>query len=497
MNYERSASLHSRYNPQGEADRYINSLALSIDQSVQFFILIEPGLKFMVSPLKKKFPDAAIIALHAETPAALNKELCIIPPDASWYPETGISVQDFLEQKIPDIEAARIRIIEWRPALAVYKNVYLSLVEETAAFIKRSDANARTIAAFGKRWIKNFFKNIRLVTTILRPCIISKPILVTGAGPSLEDVLPVIKKASGEGSVFVVAVSSSVAALKAAGIEADMLITTDGGHWASFHLFEYFYRTHSAEQLPKKPLPSLAASLTALLPSQCGDVPILPISDGSLWQTLILKSLEIPFLTLPQRGTVTAAAVDLSFTLTEDVIYLAGLDLANNDIHTHARPYSLDRFIEKNDMRANPAYSQSFKRSSLLKTGGSYGIYAAWFKTHIAKQAELYPNRLYSIGNNHKVFIDLQTTEIKKTSTIKYDTSAPSFATINIAHNEHTLEKALSALQTALKDTALKPILEKELSPMLFGYGMQQSDDSVDIMKALYNLTGAEGKSGG
>jgi len=500
MKSKSSALLHSRYNPQAEADRYINALIPSVNNSVQYFILIEPGLEFMVSPLKKNFPHAKIIALHIEKQAALNKDICVSLSDASWYPETGISVQDFLEAHIPDTEAARVQIIEWRAALALYKNSYLTLIEETATFIKRSDANARTITAFGRRWIKNFFKNITLITRTIRPCVIAKPILITGAGPSLEGVIPLITKASREGSVFVIAVSSSISALKAAGIEADMVLAIDGGYWAEFHLFEYFYCAYAGEQLSRKPLPPLAVSLTAALPSQCSCVPMLPISDGSLWQTLILKSLVIPFLTLPQRGTVAASAVDLAFALTKNTLYLAGLDLANNDIHTHARPYSLDRFIEKNNMRNNPAYSQAFKRSSLLKAGGSYAIYAEWFKMYIAKQIKLYPDRIYSIGNNHNVFADLKTTTIKKILPIKYDTLPINFDILTITHNKHPVEQALRVLQTALTDISLQPTLEKELSPALFGYCKQQSGKSADIMKALYDLTEltcSEGKLNG
>jgi hypothetical protein len=62
--------------------------------------------------------------------------------------------------------------------------------------------------------------------------------------------------------------------------------------------------------------------------------------------------------------------------LTKDEVFIAGIDLENRDIRSHARPYTLDRLMEGKASRTNPVYSQVYKRASLLKQGGSYGIYA-------------------------------------------------------------------------------------------------------------------------
>jgi len=217
----------------------------------------------------------------------------------------------------------------------------------------------------------------------------SSPVLVTGAGPGLEDAVPLIREK--RDCLFILACSSSLPALASGNIFPDLVISTDGTAWAKFHLYELF---RIRQNFP------LAAALTAALPSQCQSVSVLPICDGSLWQTLILSELKIPFITLPPRGTVSASAVDLAFALSRAEVFLAGIDLANSDIRSHARPYSLDSFIEEKAGRKNPMYSSVYKRLSLLKSGGAYGIYAAWFK----KQLSSYPRPLYSIGKNSGVF---------------------------------------------------------------------------------------------
>jgi len=491
MNQEKIASLHSRYNPQGEAERYIDSL--SINEKIRFFILIEPGLGYMVAPLKRKAPRAKVIALHAEKPGQIPAaKLPKVVADSEWYPETGVSVQEFLEVEIPDSEANEIRLLEWRPALNVYGHLYRTLVEEAAAFIKRSDANARTAKAFGSRWFKNFINNLSIIKTVIYPFSpannkISLPLLVTGAGPGLEDAIPIIKNEV-PGDLFILASSSSIAALEANDLTPDLTISTDGSNWARLHLFNSF-RGNSA----KKETCPLAAALTAALPSQCGDLPVLIISDGSLWQTLILRELQIPFIALPQRGTVTAAALDLAFALTGGQIYIAGMDLANRDIRSHARPYSFDILIEEKASRVNPAYSETYKRSSLLKAGESFGIYASWFK----KQLSLYPRPLYPVGKNNPVFesrTDLPFAARQNTeASIKFNKTSLSFI-------DAPSERAISILEASLQDPVRSETLRKELQTLLLPgrEAMSGNDLVLEIIEVIHSVTGhARGESNG
>jgi len=350
----------------------------------------------------------------------------------------------------------------------VYGSAYLALVEESAAFIKRSDANARTLNAFGKRWFRNFLRNLGIIRSVLCPAPLSLPFLVAGAGPSLEDAFPFIQQR--RASLFVLAVSSAAAALKAADIKPNMIIATDGGQWAAFHLLDCF----RGKNIP------LAAVLTAALPSQCARLPVLPLCDGSRWQTLILKEFKIPFITLPQRGTVSASALDLAFALTGGNIVISGIDLANNGIRSHARPYSFDRFLEEKAGRTNPVYSQAFRRSSLLKAGGSFEIYASWFE----KQLAAYPRRLFSLGKNNRVFERLKAPP----STWQHTDSCGAFKTITLTFADSPSGKACGVLEQALNDPAHSAALRKELSPILLGSSSDAS--SRDLIKALQELPG-------
>ncbi|MDR2798160.1 MAG: DUF115 domain-containing protein [Treponema sp.] len=394
-NFGPKHALHSRYNPQGEAEKYLNSLDLP--PGIRFFILIEPGQEYLIPLLYQKFPAARIIALHVQ--ASNTPRVAQEIPVIRWNPEAGIPLQAFLEQEIPDTLAAAIRIIEWRPALAAYGERYRWLLKETVDFIKRIDANTRTTRTFGRRWFRNFFKNLMLIQRVLvLDSAASVPVIITAAGPSLEEAAPRIKALQRQSPHWILAVSSSVQALRWRNILPDLVITTDGGGWACFHLYECLRGMDTQASL------ALAASLSAALPSQCRHVALLPISDGSLWQTLILQGLGIPYISLAQRGTVSASALDLALVLTQGRIYLAGMDLAHQDIRTHARPYGFDRFLEAGASRLNPVYTQSFTRSQAILAGGSHDIYAAWFRQHL----QTYPERIYTLGSNNPVFKTLK-----------------------------------------------------------------------------------------
>jgi hypothetical protein len=454
-------TLHSRYNPVKEAEKYVNSLVLR--EELRFLILIEPGRGYMIPLLQQRFPKAKLLALHVQeqepqTELALPQSPEIAP--VSWIQGNTISLEQFLEHEIPDTEAAAIQIIEWRPALAVYGEAYLRLFSKTVDFIKRIDANIRTIRQFGRTWFKNFFKNIGLIQTVITHTgtLTTLPWIITGAGPSLEQSIPVIKQLKQQYPLAVLAVSSSVQALVTQDLIPELIITTDGGGWALLHMYEALRKKNANAPF------GFAASLFAALPSQCADMPLLAISDGSLWQNLVLQTLGIPFLNLVQRGTVTASAVDLAFAFTTGNVFITGTDLAHQDIRTHVRPYSFDRLFEEKASRFCPVYTQTFARSRALTEGGSHSIYAAWFD----KQLTAYPKRFYSLGNNNSVFKDLPSWDTAHWNTEHRGAGNCVLETKEIPLSAHAVCKGLEILTQALRDPQQSVPLVKDLGSLLF-----------------------------
>jgi hypothetical protein len=311
-------------------------------------------------------------------------------PDASWDPSAPLSLEAFLDREVPDLPAERIALVPWRPALALCGRACLALLEAAAAYIKRADANYRTAAYFSARWEKNFFRNITLVKNVYYPKKVKRPIVAAAAGPSLEGVLPLLREK--RGGIFLLAASAAGPTLAAGGLKPDMLIACDGGAWALAHLRE------CCRCFPA--LPPLAFSMTASLPSQAAEAPLLPLADTGPWQGRVLEALGIPFAALPQRGTVAASAIDLALLLSPEAVYFCGMDLAPRGIASHARGYPLDALAEQGASRLAPLYSGAFCRARALSRGGSMGVYVDWFK----REAAAWPARVHSLGDNHPIF---------------------------------------------------------------------------------------------
>ena len=363
----------------------------------------------------------------------------------------AMSVQDFLEKETPEIDASCIRIIEWRPSLNYYKEAYVKILSMTVEFIKRTDAGISTVSAFGRRWVKNFFKNLGGLQQVLLYRTMELPVIVTGSGPSLEKALPVIRQM--QDGALIIASSSSILTLAHGGVSADIVIAADGGSWALHHIYPYF-RNASCGGV-------IAANLCAALPSQCGGIPRLVINDGGLWQSIILHELALPSVVISQKGTVTAAAVELAMQLSGGNIYIAGMDFSVRDIRTHARPYAFDRLLYESAARLSPVYSKSFFRSGLIRESGDYGIYASWFKNKLAS----WPKRIFSLGGGHEIFKD---TLFSPASIPEKKHINECFKTINVNNTGNFQKRGADALLSAVKDIRYSKNLIAELTPLLF-----------------------------
>jgi hypothetical protein len=463
-------ALHSRYNPTAEAENYINSLHFR--EGVRFFILMEPGLAYIVAPLQKRFPHAGILSLHVSDFFTLSNTHA--NGETAWSPGSGKTLQCFLEDHLPDTEAAAVAIIEWRPSRAAFGESYLSVFSETVEYIKRADANKRTLDNFGRRWFKNVFRNLRLLKKSLRYRPFSFPLVIAGAGPSLEQTIPLLLERKKHSPLFILAVSSAVPSLLAAKLPPDLILTTDGGNWALLHLYEAL---RGRQENPR----GFAAALTAALPSQFAGLPWLPIGDTSLWQTILLRGTGFPFVSLPQRGTVTATALDLAFQLCWGPVYITGMDLGRRDIQTHVRPYSFERLLTEGASRFNPVYSQTFVRAS-SGAEGSLGIYARWF----ARRMAAYPDRLFSLGNNNSVFTARSISNFTGETAPGPDFPGKTAETVMLTGEQcgetPSTETLAKPLLRALESGETRETLLRELSPLLLS-GISQPASPLEAIR--------------
>lgn len=472
-----SIYIHSRYDPVSEASRFIESLELP--NHTDIFIILEPGLGYCIDFLKIASTKSKLLVIHA------TKEFKTIPgtydslAHGVWYPDDGVDIINFLEKEIP--EGSVCQLLEWKASAGAFGETYQQLLNKVKQFLKLEAANNRTTSGFGKRWLKNVFKNLSLVQNAIYFTPGEIPVIVTGAGPSLEDSIPFIHKALQRGPLCIVAVASSVPALLAHHIVPSLSVATDGGTWAAFHLIDQFRRagpvaTNSSQALPFP----LAVTLNATLCSQAAQVPQLLISDGSHWQTGLLQKMALPFIQLPQRGTVSATVIDLAMMLSTGPLYITGIDLAHNDIKTHARPYGLDFYIDKGANRLMPLYDLRYKRALIGANKEALSLYAVWFEKYFSDKL----GRISVLGYKHPKFPDIPVShEIYWPSK-----KEPSFYMVprKKAFVHQYAKDYVSLLIQELQNSSEQMVLQKELSFLLSG---NKSALSVpEIIKQLKDL---------
>ena len=425
--------------------RYIDSL--NLNENIKIFILIEPGLGYIIPVLQERFKTSKILVLHIENFSAENTYSAA----SSIYSTDAKEIQIFLETHIQEENIANIKVIEWRPSLNYYKDVYVKLLSQVAGFLKRTDAVNRTTAVFGRRWFRNFFRNLENLKKIILYKKANLPVIITGSGPGLEQEMDFIHKV--QSHCLIIASSSSVMALLHNNIKPDIVIATDGSPWALWHIYPY---------LRDKTEKMFAVNMCAALPSQCTDVSRLIINDGSLWQSVILHELSIPSVIIPQRGTVTATALELAMILSDSEIYLAGMDLSVQD-RTHVKPYSFDSLFYSQASRILPVTSVLYKRSILIRHGGSMDIYAAWFKNQLSG----WSNKIFYIGQKHRIFDNIDKIQAeKKITEYNIKNSSLLLKTVDIKNESSLCQKGIRALLGSLKNPEYSGLIKQELKSM-------------------------------
>lgn len=237
--------LYSKYNPQKNILQAIQNLKLLPGTLVLAF---SPGLFYGLEELKKKCVEASSQVLCVEAEKALydfsfhlNEEKNFNATFLPYQNNTAVGLDDFFNNASQKFR----RVIRLDLSAGVsfnegfYKNFYECAQNIVAAFWK----NRLTLVRLGRLYSKNIFKNLLLAAAC--PSFeafegtVEKPILVCGAGESLDELTAFAlgdKKQAQKGAAaiaainkrfFILAVDAAVPALLAAGIRIDAIAATE------------------------------------------------------------------------------------------------------------------------------------------------------------------------------------------------------------------------------------------------------------------------------
>jgi hypothetical protein len=202
-----------------------------------------------------------------------------------------------------------------------------------AVFFEAEWRNRAALMVLGRRWARNIFDNIANLPAIAPERLprFPGPVVVCGAGPSLEAVLPLLKRERAKAGV--VACDTALGTLLAAGIEPDLVVCLEG-------------QAHNLPDftcLGRRPI-ALAADLSshpATFRAVKGPKHLTFVRiTRSLFLGRIaafLSAAGLPFIEVPPLGSVGVHAFHVARSLAAEAVLAAGLDFSFDPGKTHAR----------------------------------------------------------------------------------------------------------------------------------------------------------------
>lgn len=226
--------VHSKYDPETEAERLINKLK-DIEQ-YEHILFIGTGLGYHIKALLKEYPGMKF--------SIYEPNLDVLCEFLSSQDLTELPVKQLVkifsttdEQQLRS-EVSTLNKLTYIFTLPVYENLYATqvkvAVESLVKVLKDKRSRLAVDFSFQKRWtinsIKNFTKVLKtpnILHDIDKEAFTGKPAILVAAGPSLNEEFENLKYIKANGLAYIFSVGSAINALIEHGIYPDAACTYD------------------------------------------------------------------------------------------------------------------------------------------------------------------------------------------------------------------------------------------------------------------------------
>ncbi|QTB23139.1 motility associated factor glycosyltransferase family protein [Lysinibacillus sphaericus] len=340
--------LHSNYNPEAEADKYIDKNY----KEGYLNILFGYGLGYIANAIAKKYGNTDIL-VYDPLFSSLNIE------GKDKIEGVFSDLQDFYtrsEDYIADFDR-KVNIL----LSPNYDKIFDKEYKEFLDFIRHIQiediVNENTIRFFGDLWQENYIMNLYYVhkDQSLKE-LFNKydcPVILASGGPSLTKQLPLLKKIRNK--CLIISAGSTINSLLAAKITPDYVVTMDGGESNYFHFkniknndFDLIYGLGNAWKIER--------DFKGSRYSFCF------YGEDSI-QKRIKEGLgkELPMLST--GGTVAITALEIASKISTGPIAIIGQDLAYTNNKSHA----------ENNNHYSELTDEFFKKDMAFEVEGYYG----------------------------------------------------------------------------------------------------------------------------
>ena len=373
-NGEKTASvnglfINSSYNPSKEAERFIEQLQISWIPLI--FFILEPGIPYILSFLKEKFPSSKFCVIHFSSDFS----------DYDFQYDFVLNAFEFdFEKKLVNSFSEELLLssffLNWVPSSKIYSKI----CEETNIIIKKTLERSKTLLItrqyFEKKWLINACNFIRYIKKpLFLNSKIDKNILIISSGPSLFDSIELIKKY--RQIFYIICLSSAITVCLHNDIIPDLCLSTDGGYWAGEHL----------KKLNKKNIPLALPSESFCKKNILTGNKILPLDYGDGLSSKLLEDSCIKFAKAERNGTVSGTALCFALANSDKDIFFCGLDMSNQKGRQHCYPNEIE---ENNCLTDNFLMSFELRSVQSEYSKGSLDIYKLWFENFDLKGRNVY-----------------------------------------------------------------------------------------------------------
>ncbi len=336
----RGQRLHSRYNPQREADTILEKqIGNSQPQAI---IIIEPGEGYIIASARKRYPQTPLLALHIDNRLY---QRCRWPADAVWYPGLSRSLETVCSSFIAASPLPRIAIIIPPVMLQLAPTEVAAYREKLRGLLTQIRSDIATVGTFGRCWLVNSLINFLSIAHITRIPPITKPLCIVGSGSSIDEQLGILNKLQKKLTIW--ALPSALPSLLKENIIPQLVVATDGGYWATWH-----YRP--LRTISNSPGIPWALPLTAARGIYHYQHPVFLFQQGFALERRLAHFLVPRSPALPSSGTVAGSALLLAAHLGARQVILAGIDLAFRNWHLHCQHHSFHHYYQQHLHRTYP-----------------------------------------------------------------------------------------------------------------------------------------------
>lgn len=404
--------LYSKYDPSKAILNIISNLSIP---EYSIILIFSPVLWLGLKELLAKLPATSSIAVFEYEKPLFDFAQENFPNELKDHLNNKIQIfnKSGIKNYFTFIQKQHFRKclkIDFSAASALYKDDYNKIFTLTQRVIDQFWKNRLTLIKFGRLYSKNIFKNLTLLSDAIPLASlyksVTKPILVLGAGESLNTTILELKKNFSK--FFIICVDAAAAPLLDNGITPDAIIAVEGQQ-----VIEKSYIGTPANSkcllimdlVSRNHIPYITKGKYSFFVSNYADMNFFEL----------LKNYNLLPPVIKPLGSVGLVSMEIALKLRKDInipVLFSGLDFSYSIGITHAKGTASHKAL----LSSTSKLKSVFNISSAFSTGTSSIISANGKKMITSKALESYALLFNENFEDEQNIFDIRTSGINLTS---------------------------------------------------------------------------------